>query len=62
MNVFAKATFFMVGDNIYEPLEEKAKEMYKETAEAMTSHRLELKRGKIEITDYGRLLITACIS
>jgi hypothetical protein len=51
---------FMVGENIYEPLEVVAKQLYSKIAESMPDRTLDFVRGKIEITPFAQLLITAC--
>ncbi len=51
---------FMVGDNLYEPLEELAKSIYQLTADQVIDRLLTFNKGKIEITPFGRMLIAAC--
>jgi hypothetical protein len=53
---------FMVGVNIYEPLEESAKNMFSAMADSMPDRELTFPRGKIEITTLGHLFISACFS
>jgi len=53
---------FMVGENIYEPLEDNAKQMFKAVEEANPDRELKFNRGKIEITPLGRMLMNACFS
>ncbi len=53
---------FMVGENIYEPLEDTGNQLYSKIAESMPERQLNFVRGKLEITPFARLLITACFS
>ena len=53
---------FMVGDNIYEPLEENAKKAYTTIAENTPDKELTFERGKIEITPFAHLLMDACFN
>lgn len=52
----------MVGENIYEPLEDTGNQLYSKIAESMPERQLNFVRGKLEITPFARLLITACFS
>ena len=52
---------YMVGQNIYEPLEEFSKKYYSLAMEKMEDRVLDFVRGKIEITPFGKLLIKACL-
>ncbi|ESS71274.1 hypothetical protein MGMO_112c00130 [Methyloglobulus morosus KoM1] len=51
---------FMVGENIYEPLEEDAKIRYSELIKTVDDKTIVFPRGKIEITPFARLLMDAC--
>jgi len=53
---------YMVGESIYEPLEENAKQIFKGAEENTSDRELTFKRGKIEVTPLGRLLMSACFS
>jgi hypothetical protein len=53
---------FMVGENIYEPLEDFAKKMYSEISARQPTKEVAFQRGKIEITPFARLLLNACFS
>ena len=51
---------FMVGENIYEPLEEHAKIIYSPIEKQAKDKTLSFDRGKIEITPFAKLLMNAC--
>ena len=53
---------YIVGENIYEPLEETAKASFQPMAEKLEDRELAFERGRIDITPFGRLLISACTS
>jgi len=53
---------YMVGENIYEPLEENAKAAYGDIEKQVPDKTITFQRGKIEITPFARLLMTACFS
>ncbi len=53
---------YMVGEKIYEPLEENAKVTYAGIEKQVPDRTLTFQRGKIEITPFARLLMTACFS
>lgn len=53
---------FMVGEKIYEPLEEHAKQNYAELENTTKDRALTFQRGKIEITPFAKLLLNACFS
>ena len=53
---------FMVGENIYEPLEDYAKQAYSNLEGQVEDRTITFKRGKIEITSFARLLLDACFS
>jgi len=53
---------YMVGENIYEPLEENAKALYNQIEKASEGRTILFKRGKIEITPFGRLMMAACFT
>ncbi len=53
---------FMVGENIYEPLEEHAKKSYAGLEKQAEDRVITFERGKIEITPFARLLLSACFS
>lgn len=53
---------FMVGENIYEPLEELAKQAYAEIEKQVEDRVIVFNRGKIEITSFAWLLLNACFS
>nr|WP_298169365.1 DUF4393 domain-containing protein [uncultured Pseudomonas sp.] len=56
----ARQDVFMVGNNIYEPLENHAKETFAQIESQQQDHELKFQRGKIEITPFARLFIKAC--
>jgi hypothetical protein len=51
---------FIIGDNLYEPLEKLAKSLYQSIANQALDRRMTFDRGKIEITPFGKMLIAAC--
>lgn len=55
---------FMVGENIYEPLENHAKASYTQMEQQLQGQDQEIiyQRGKIEITPFARLFIEACFT
>lgn len=53
---------FMVGENIYEPLENYARKIFNEQERKNPDKVLAFERGKMEITPFGRLFISACFS
>lgn len=53
---------YMVGENIYEPLEEYAKKIYSEVSKSVEDRSITFQRGQIEITPFARLLMNACFS
>ncbi|MCE5181879.1 MAG: DUF4393 domain-containing protein [Betaproteobacteria bacterium] len=53
---------YMVGENIYEPLEEYARTQYSIFEKSDGDLALAFPRGKIEITPFARLLMNACFS
>jgi hypothetical protein len=55
-----RTDIFIVGNNLYEPLEELAKSLYQSLTDTMPDRELTFERGKIEITPFGRMLIAAC--
>jgi hypothetical protein len=58
--VMIRHDIYMVGPNIYEPLEDNAREVYSKVEEKASDATLEFQRGKIEITPLGRLFFSAC--
>ncbi|MEO8600888.1 MAG: DUF4393 domain-containing protein, partial [bacterium] len=58
----ARQDIFMVGENIYEPLEEYAKKIYFDMAQSVEGQSITFQRGKIEITPFARLFMNACFS
>ncbi len=57
-----RTDIYMVGENIYEPLEAHAKQSYLGLEEQMKDRVIDYQRGKIEITSFARLLMKACFS
>ena len=53
---------YMSGNNIYEPLEEDAKNIYNNIYGEVPHKKISFERGKIEITPFARLLMNACFS
>ncbi|MHB1320930.1 MAG: DUF4393 domain-containing protein [Acidithiobacillus ferrivorans] len=53
---------FMVGENIYEPLEANAKATYGHIEKQVPDRTITFQRGQIEITPFTRLLMKACFS
>lgn len=53
---------YMVGENIYEPLEVNAKSVYEDIEKNLSDRTIAFQRGQIEITQFARLLMTACFS
>ena len=53
---------FMVGDNIYEPLEENAKAAYSHLEPQLQDQEISFQRGKIVITPFARLFTAACFA
>lgn len=53
---------YMVGENIYEPLEENAKATYLQIEQQLQGQEIVFQRGKIEITPFARLFINACLA
>ena len=53
---------FMVGENIYEPLENHAKTTYSQLEQNARDREVSFQRGKIEITPFAKLFINACFS
>uniref|UniRef100_UPI001D02A475 DUF4393 domain-containing protein n=1 Tax=Halomonas sp. 3F2F TaxID=1255602 RepID=UPI001D02A475 len=53
---------YMGGENIYEPLENHAKETYSQLENKLQDQEVKFKRGTIEITPFARLFINACFS
>lgn len=51
---------FMVGANIYEPLEANARVVFSPMVTPDSGSQFAFQRGKIEITPFGRLLLSAC--
>ena len=51
---------YMVGENIYEPLENNAKLAYGKIEAAIEDRVLDFKKGKIIITPLARLFMSAC--
>lgn len=58
----ARQDIYMAGENIYEPLENHAKLVYSEVEKNKPDRKIEFARGKIEITPFARLLISACFT
>jgi hypothetical protein len=57
-----RTDIYIVGENIYEPLEEYAKKLYLAAVVSTEDRVLDTPKGKIEITPFGRLLMHACFS
>lgn len=57
-----RTDIFMVGENIYEPLEANAKAVYEKLEKDAPDKVLVFQRGRIEITPFARLLLAACFS
>jgi len=55
------STIFMVGENVYEPLEKLANDSYKQYVTDDKLHKLELDKGKMEVTPFGKLFMEASI-
>jgi len=53
---------YMVGENIYEPLEDNAKSIYAEIEKHAEDKEISFSRGKVEITSFARLFLTACFT
>lgn len=53
---------FMVGANIYEPLESNARTTYAALVAAEPQKEISFQRGQIEITPFARLFMNACFS
>jgi len=53
---------WMVGENIYEPLEENAKQMFAAIEKSSPDKELKINKGKIDITPFGRMLMGACFN
>jgi len=58
----ARQDIYMGGENIYEPLEEQAKSTYSAIEKSIGDRTLTFQRGKIVITPFARLLMSACFS
>jgi len=56
-----RTDIFMVGENIYEPLEEDAKAIFSEIEKQHDDKSLTFLRGKIEITSFAKMFMNACI-
>ena len=53
---------FMIGEGIYEPIEEKANNNFASFTKNIPDRELVFKRGKIELTSFGHLFLQACFS
>ena len=53
---------FMVGDNIYEPIESLARERYAKISESASDGELSFRRRQIEFTSFGSLFLEACFA
>lgn len=51
---------YMVGENIYEPLENHAKAAFAQIESHLQDQEIIFQRGKVEITPFARLFINAC--
>lgn len=58
----ARQDRFMVGEGIYEPLEENAKTSYAHLEPQLQDQEVTFQRGKIEITSFARLFLNACFT
>lgn len=52
---------YLVGDNIYEPLEGYAKKKFAPFEKGHDDRKLKFIRGKIEITPFARMFMSACL-
>ncbi len=57
-----RSDIYMAGENIYEPLENRARKIYHHLVEQIPRTQLDLVRGKIEVTSFGKMFISACIT
>ena len=54
--------FYISDASLYKPLEDVAENRFWKMAETKKNRKLNLKRGKIEITSFGQLFLRACFS
>lgn len=57
-----RSDIFMVGENIYEPLEENARNQYLGFTHLKPDHEITFARGRVDITPLGRMFLLACFS
>ncbi len=53
---------FMVGENIYEPLESTGHRLFSHLEDQFEGYNLKFIREKLEITQFGELMLKACVA